>query len=614
MNSGLNIIIGSHHHIPYGAGDEDYEQLYAGRIKPFISTLNQFPKIPAALHYSGPLLVWLEANHPEITILLGEMAARKQVEFLGGGFYEPMMALLSQTDRIGQIELLTTHIRKNFSKRPQGCWIPSVAWEQSLVSILYTCGMNYTFLDEDRFAAAGVSYKDLYAPRISENQGKIITVFPLFKNLQNELAQREPAAVLADLLRQSSGDGKRLVTLFPDQIYGSAEEAAELRWGRLFEALSGIADQAVLTLPLKFYKSLGHIRKAYFPGDLERNFLIAHPEANSIYAKMIFTHTLINQLRGDKARKQSAREELWKAQGYSVFSVDGNAPGGIRNSSLRKAVYKALLSSEKICRGNKFVPSLTAFDFDLDGRAEYLFQDRNINCYVKTQGAGIFELDYLPKTWNYLDTGAAFLDRLIPVDLESAGALSPANVEAGDFPGARSCMAEEYEAVSADRARLEAVFRLGPREGEHFGQIEIEKQYRLSKDTLTVAYTLTNRGEAAADFILLPRIELSFAGDTEAALQRIIAVRGALREELGGEFRDCEAADEIDMRDRKNEVTLHLTSDTPFAFWIFSVKTPCAKGGIIRDQYQSTCIIPRKPVSLQPGESHKTKFSLRIHQ
>jgi hypothetical protein len=346
---------------------------------------------------------------------------------------------------------------------------------------------------------------------------------------------------------------------------------------------------------------------------------------------MMFTHSLINQLRGDKSRKQSAREELWKAQGYSVFSEEGTGFSAICENPLRKAVYKALLGAEKICReGGRFVPSLTAFDFDLDGREEYIFQDRNINCYVKTEGAGVFELDYLPKTWNYLDTlstaspsvlggegrrRAAFLDRLIPASsAEGAEETAAADVEAGNFPGGRSCIAEEYEPVSADRARPEARFRLPPREGVPFGQIEIEKQYRLSKDTLTVDYVLSNRGNNAETFILLPQIDLSFAGDTASALQRLVAIRGSLREELGAGFRDCAAADEIEMRDRKNEVTIHLASDNPFAFWIFSVRTPTGSNGETREQYQSTCIIPRKPVSLGPGGSYKTKFSLRFHQ
>jgi galactose mutarotase-like enzyme len=199
------------------------------------------------------------------------------------------------------------------------------------------------------------------------------------------------------------------------------------------------------------------------------------------------------------------------------------------------------------------------------------------------------------------------LDRLVPEDTAAA------DVEAGNFPGGRSCIAEEYEPVSADRARPEARFRLPAREGVPFGQIEIEKQYRLSKDTLTVDYVLSNRGNSAEAFILLPQIDLSFAGDTVSALQRIVAIRGPLKEELGAGFQDCLAADEIEMRDRRNEVTIHLASDNPFAFWIFSVRTP-GTNGETREQYQSTCIIPRKNVSLKPGESYKTKFSLRFHQ
>jgi predicted glycosyl hydrolase (DUF1957 family) len=64
------------------------------------------------------------------------------VEILGGGFYEPMMPLIPLQDKIGQIELLTTYLRKQFGKRPQGCWLPALAWEQNMVSFLSACGMG----------------------------------------------------------------------------------------------------------------------------------------------------------------------------------------------------------------------------------------------------------------------------------------------------------------------------------------------------------------------------------------------------------------------------------------------------------------------------------------
>jgi len=43
----------------------------------------------------------------------------------------------------------------------------------------------------------------------------------------------------------------------------------------------------------------------------------------------MYTHILINQLRGDKYRKRTAREELWKAQGCDGFwhIGDGGSTG-----------------------------------------------------------------------------------------------------------------------------------------------------------------------------------------------------------------------------------------------------------------------------------------------
>lgn len=405
----MSIILGFHGQVPYGAGDDECELIYNTRLKPFISALNKYPKIPATLYYSGVFLNWLENSHPEFVMVLEDLISRKQVELLGGGFYEPMMPLIPQTDKIGQIEMFTAYLRKKFGKRPQGCWIPDSVWEQSLVSVLSTCGMGYTFLEETHFISAGLSGEALYAPCISESQGKTITIFPLSVRFPQELARTPVAQVLEEMIRDVPPGG--LVTIFPEHLYaGDSEEGSEAVYSRFFEALYGSAGIMEFTTPGKFYKTLGRLKKAYFPGDQERNFLILHPEANGIYAKMMFIHTIINQLRGDKARKQNAREELWKAQGYTLFSKAGTGDagnGGIYRAFFRKAVYKALIGAEKICRSHgKFIPSLLVFDFDLDGRDEYLFQDRNINCYVRTLGASIFELDYFPKAWNYLDAFA----------------------------------------------------------------------------------------------------------------------------------------------------------------------------------------------------------------
>jgi hypothetical protein len=564
-------------------------------------------------------------------MVLGDLISRKQVEILGGGFYEPMMPLIPQPDKIGQIEMLTAYLRKKFGKRPQGCWIPGIAWEQSMVGVLNACGMTYTFLDDRRFPQeSGFPLDSMYTPFISENQGKIAAVFPLSTRLREEFARGYAAPVLEKVAREAPPGG--LVTVFPEDIFSEDPgESVEAVYGRFFEALSRASESLEFTTPGKFYKTAGKIKKAYFPGDAQRNFLISHPEANGIYAKMVFTHALINQLRGDKSRKQNALEELWKAQGYVLFSEAGtkmNGNGGIYRASLRKAVYKALLSAEKICRDRgKFIPSLLAFDFDLDGRPEYLFQDRNINCYVKSSGASIFELDYLPKTWNYLDTFSrrrfhlvtepviedgyrrtAFVDRLAPPDYSFKRALE------AEFSGTRFCGKESYDLLEMDRSHGQAFFRLPVRASgdvSAFNQIEIEKQYLLKQDTLGVHYGLINRGTLRTAFKFIPQIDLSFSGDTEELLKifRSHAQDPEPAIQEGAEITNIRG---IEFRDIKNELTLSLTADRDFDGWILPIRTRIKIRNAVTDLYQSTCLMPVMALSLEPGERWETEFKLNI--
>ena len=132
----ISLLLGSHAHVPSGASESEFEYAYENKMRPFVSNLYRYSNIQAVLHYSGVLLYWVERTHPEIFMLIEDMVTRKQVELLGGGFYEPMFPLIPLQDRIGQIELMTTYLRKHFGKRPVGCWVPGMVWEQHLAAAL----------------------------------------------------------------------------------------------------------------------------------------------------------------------------------------------------------------------------------------------------------------------------------------------------------------------------------------------------------------------------------------------------------------------------------------------------------------------------------------------
>jgi hypothetical protein len=640
MGISLTLIIGSHNHVPYGTGDDEIEYFYSKKLKPFITALNKFPKIQAVLHHSGFLLQWISKVHSEYFSLIEDLTARKQVELLGGAFYEPLLPLLPLTDKLGQIELMTTYLRKEFGKRPQGFWLPALAWDQSLTGVLHHSGMGYTFLREEQFIRAGLSGEALYTPHITEDQGKIVTVFPVSSRLTGDFVSGRLAGAIERLAREAPEDGARVVSVFPEQWSlesGDAREA-ENRLLRLFEELSRCESFADFNTPAKFYKSRQGLTKAYFPDSFEgepaedssdgdgghpidfypRQFLITYPEANGIYAKMMFTHALINQLRGDKSRKRSAREFLWKAQGLDSFYR--RPGGGIYRNTVRNAAYRALLGAEKITREKGvFIPSLMTMDFDLDGEDEYLFQDECINCYVKAPGAGIFELDYLPKTWNYLATlkgreggngrfRTGFADFLAPPGFPPEALASGSSAFSG-----RICVRERYDVSQADKAHRKAVFRLPPKGDLPLGSVEIEKTYRLSKDALSVEYLLTNRGGEELRFNFIPRLDLSFPGEGEN-YQRILKSGGGEESALPAAEGTIPDAAGVEFWDLKNEVILTLESDRNFDACIRPVRVSCPVYGRDAPLYQFTCVLPVTPVVLNPEASWKTGYRLKFRQ
>src|SRR5512140_4018701 len=191
-----NVIIGAYNLLPEGTEEAAFEETYQVCWRPLLSVLYRFPDLSALLHYSGTVLHWLESRHPEFLMLLKEMVLRKQIELLGGGFFGPIMPLIPGPDRLGQAELLTTFIRRSFSKRPRGCWLADYAWEPVLASSLQSCGFDYTFLTERHFRAAGVPPQDLGSPAMTEDQGRSLLVFPVFDALESF---PKPLAILESL-------------------------------------------------------------------------------------------------------------------------------------------------------------------------------------------------------------------------------------------------------------------------------------------------------------------------------------------------------------------------------------------------------------------------------
>ena len=139
---------------------------------PFLETLTDFPRIKVSLHTSGPLLEFIEQNHLYAYLdLVRKLATRGQLELVGGGFYEPILQLLPENNRIAQIQLMSDELTRLFGQRPTGLWLTERAWEPHLARSLALSGVQWTLLDDNGFEKTGLHGTDLFMPTSLRKKG-----------------------------------------------------------------------------------------------------------------------------------------------------------------------------------------------------------------------------------------------------------------------------------------------------------------------------------------------------------------------------------------------------------------------------------------------------------
>ena len=142
MTQTVTLLLGVHAHQPVGNFPEVLEDAHLRCYQPFIRTLYRYPEFHYAIHFSGWLLDYLLRHYPDDMALLREMVARGQAELFGGGDTEPVLAVIPNRDRIGQLTALSDRLEKTLGKRPSGAWLTERVWEATVVPGLVDAGRH----------------------------------------------------------------------------------------------------------------------------------------------------------------------------------------------------------------------------------------------------------------------------------------------------------------------------------------------------------------------------------------------------------------------------------------------------------------------------------------
>ena len=443
----IHFIFGIHNHQPAGNFGYVIEEAFEKAYIPFIETLKRHPGIRVAVHFSGILYDWMEEFKPEYEAALKSMIKAGQVEIIGGGYYEPILAVLPHRDQRGQLSFMNGRINEKFGKTPKGVWLAERVWEPQLVGALSESGAEYTLLDDIHFLSSGFFPEELSGYFITEFEGSAVKVFPIDQKLRYHIPFSDPEKVIEYLrvLNENSSGGAVRVMADDGEKFGLWPGTHELVYGRKWldrffslleenqswikvstfsEYMAGFGPKGLAYLPTGSYHELSQwalgaeagaqfIRiweqsaeenRKFMRGGYFRNFFSKYPESNKIYRKMLRVSDKINDIAPDEKAKKDALVPLWKGQcncGYwhGVF-------GGLYLPHIRMEIYRNLLSAESIADaacglGGKF--EVSQADWDADGSPEIFIESAKADWYMSpAKGGGLWEWDFKPAKINWI--------------------------------------------------------------------------------------------------------------------------------------------------------------------------------------------------------------------
>ncbi len=436
-----------HFHQPVGNFDQVFSSAISECYGPILDHFERHPKVRAAFHFSGCLLEWLEANDRPFLERLFSLVNSGQVEPMGGGFYEPILPVISREDAMEQIERLRVYWQGNTGKTPKGVWLTERVWEPSLAELLSSARVNYTVLDDHHLRLAGLLDHRFPGYYATERAGKSVFFFPSdfqlrylipFRPVDQVRKHFEELNRTDHALGFTYGDDAEKFGFWPgthewviqkgwlEQFFSLLEEEQgpveavtpsdfideHLPSKKVYMPNASYPEMLEWALPSRSVAAYNQIRNhanhhtsmeavnSFVRGSLWDMFFSRYPESDHMHKHVIRTSrevrkSIRNREDLSKALTPALRAECNCAFWHGLF-------GGVYLPHLRQGIYSNILKADRFLAEKQKEPvKMLKEDIDGDGHPEIILRSKTSQAFFRPSDAGtLTELDHLPSHFN----------------------------------------------------------------------------------------------------------------------------------------------------------------------------------------------------------------------
>ena len=384
----------------------------------------------------GPLAEAMVRRCPKDVAWMRERVIAGYLEFVGGGFHDPMLPLFPAALQEAQLQKHKDVLRQYFASQASCYFNTSNAWEIGMVEILEKKGFDFAMVPESALQEALGRQTGISGWYTTEDRGSVMRLLAYSEGLSQLWNQESRAEIVSGLKAWPDSGRMAVAALTVPCESPAAVHAAFARWSEVFDncdaegleiqtwTLSHVLEQQGVEGKVSLVSTVGH-DVGLPPGTHScRELLLRRPEIDFLHKKLLSVYRRCVE----ELPLEAQAPVLDRLLGVMAPCYYSDLQSGIRDPRVRWKAHRDLIEAEKLLRAHddKAPQRVAVVDMLMDGQRQILAGSPDVGFVIEPRRGGwLRSLDYRPSAVNLAgalrDDGEVspwFLEHLIPEDID----------------------------------------------------------------------------------------------------------------------------------------------------------------------------------------------------